>query len=144
MGCSDKAEIPPPLPLKGNADYGNLFDNQDLTSPSTPPPPPPHQRVGVLIRAECNSLMMHSTWNETSVQYSHLTFISTSFAIPSHSIPTCLFLSTHVQLLPLNLVFFSFSVSYVTEERRHQSVSSPSTLPLFMPALPEGLVLRRD
>uniref|UniRef100_A0A3Q2DTW0 Dedicator of cytokinesis 1 n=2 Tax=Cyprinodon variegatus TaxID=28743 RepID=A0A3Q2DTW0_CYPVA len=44
MGCSDKAEIPPPLPLKGNADYGNLFDNQDLTSPSTPPPPPPHQR----------------------------------------------------------------------------------------------------
>uniref|UniRef100_A0A673CS66 Dedicator of cytokinesis 1 n=1 Tax=Sphaeramia orbicularis TaxID=375764 RepID=A0A673CS66_9TELE len=43
-------ETPPPLPVKGStADYGNLFDNQDLTSPSTPPPPPPHQRVGVLI-----------------------------------------------------------------------------------------------
>uniref|UniRef100_A0A671YVV5 Dedicator of cytokinesis 1 n=1 Tax=Sparus aurata TaxID=8175 RepID=A0A671YVV5_SPAAU len=45
MGCSDKGEIPPPLPVKGStADYGNLLDNQDLTSPSTPPPPPPHQR----------------------------------------------------------------------------------------------------
>ncbi|KAI9546849.1 Dedicator of cytokinesis protein 1 [Dissostichus eleginoides] len=45
MGCSDKGETPPPLPVKGsNADYGNLLDNQDLTSPSTPPPPPPHQR----------------------------------------------------------------------------------------------------
>uniref|UniRef100_A0AAX7U030 Dedicator of cytokinesis 1 n=1 Tax=Astatotilapia calliptera TaxID=8154 RepID=A0AAX7U030_ASTCA len=45
MGCSDKGETPPPLPLKSNtADYGNLLDNQDLTSPSTPPPPPPHQR----------------------------------------------------------------------------------------------------
>uniref|UniRef100_A0A672IKG1 Dedicator of cytokinesis 1 n=1 Tax=Salarias fasciatus TaxID=181472 RepID=A0A672IKG1_SALFA len=38
-------ETPPPLPVKGStADYGNLLDNQDLTSPSTPPPPPPHQR----------------------------------------------------------------------------------------------------
>uniref|UniRef100_A0A7N8XJJ8 Dedicator of cytokinesis 1 n=1 Tax=Mastacembelus armatus TaxID=205130 RepID=A0A7N8XJJ8_9TELE len=47
MGCSDKGEIPPPLPVKGNmADYGNLQDNQDLMSPSTPPPPPPHQRHG--------------------------------------------------------------------------------------------------
>ncbi|XP_070846199.1 dedicator of cytokinesis protein 1 isoform X1 [Chaetodon trifascialis] len=47
MGCSDKGEIPPPLPVKGStADYGNLLDNQDLTSPSTPPPPPPHQRPG--------------------------------------------------------------------------------------------------
>ncbi|KAK5881418.1 hypothetical protein CesoFtcFv8_022219 [Champsocephalus esox] len=45
MGCSDKGETPPPLPVKGsNADYGNLLDNQDLASPSTPPPPPPHQR----------------------------------------------------------------------------------------------------
>uniref|UniRef100_A0A8C2XSD6 Dedicator of cytokinesis 1 n=1 Tax=Cyclopterus lumpus TaxID=8103 RepID=A0A8C2XSD6_CYCLU len=45
MGCSDKGDTPPPLPVKGsNADYGNLLDNQDLTSPSTPPPPPPHQR----------------------------------------------------------------------------------------------------
>uniref|UniRef100_A0A8C5IA94 Dedicator of cytokinesis 1 n=1 Tax=Gouania willdenowi TaxID=441366 RepID=A0A8C5IA94_GOUWI len=48
--CSDKSETPPPLPLKGcSADYGNLLENQDLTSPSTPPPPPPHQRVGALI-----------------------------------------------------------------------------------------------
>ncbi|KAG7228059.1 hypothetical protein INR49_005681 [Caranx melampygus] len=47
MGCSDKGETPPPLPVKGStADYGNLLDNQDLTSPSTPPPPPPHQRPG--------------------------------------------------------------------------------------------------
>ncbi|XP_056887217.1 dedicator of cytokinesis protein 1 isoform X2 [Takifugu flavidus] len=44
-GCSDKGEIPPPLPVKGSTgDYGNLLDNQDLTSPSTPPPPLPHQR----------------------------------------------------------------------------------------------------
>lgn len=82
MGCSDKGEIPPPLPLKGNtADYGNLLDNQDLTSPSTPPPPPPHQRVGVLIRAESSSLMMHGTSNETSDRYMHLTFGSTSSSI---------------------------------------------------------------
>lgn len=66
MGCSDKGEIPPPLPVKGStADYGNLQDNQDLTSPSTPPPPPPHQRVGVLIRAERSSLMMQGTYNKT-------------------------------------------------------------------------------
>lgn len=65
MGCSDKGEIPPPLPVKGStADYGNLLDNQDLTSPSTPPPPPPHQRVGVVIRAERSSLMMHGTYNK--------------------------------------------------------------------------------
>uniref|UniRef100_A0A3P9IW85 Dedicator of cytokinesis 1 n=1 Tax=Oryzias latipes TaxID=8090 RepID=A0A3P9IW85_ORYLA len=45
MGCPDRGETPPPLPVKGNtADYGNLLDNQDLTSPSLPPPPPPHQR----------------------------------------------------------------------------------------------------
>uniref|UniRef100_A0A8D3BLA3 Dedicator of cytokinesis 1 n=1 Tax=Scophthalmus maximus TaxID=52904 RepID=A0A8D3BLA3_SCOMX len=45
MGCSDKGETPPPLPVKGStADYGNLLDNQDTTGPSTPPPPPPHQR----------------------------------------------------------------------------------------------------
>lgn len=48
MGSSDKGEVPPPLPVKGStADYGNLLDNQELTSPSTPPPPPPHLRVGV-------------------------------------------------------------------------------------------------
>ncbi|XP_046888131.1 dedicator of cytokinesis protein 1 [Hypomesus transpacificus] len=42
-GC--KGETPPPLPVKGStADYGNLQDNQDSASPSTPPPPPPHQR----------------------------------------------------------------------------------------------------
>ncbi|RVE59766.1 hypothetical protein OJAV_G00191790, partial [Oryzias javanicus] len=40
MGCPDKGETPPPLPVKGStADYGNLLDNQDLTSPSTPPAP---------------------------------------------------------------------------------------------------------
>ncbi|KAJ8404831.1 hypothetical protein AAFF_G00332180 [Aldrovandia affinis] len=44
-GCSEKGETPPPLPMKGSmADYGNLVDNQDLTTPTTPPPPPPHQR----------------------------------------------------------------------------------------------------
>ncbi|KAM6951370.1 dedicator of cytokinesis protein 1 [Aplochiton taeniatus] len=43
-GTGDKGETPPPLPVKGStADYGNLLDNQELTSPSTPPPP--HQRV---------------------------------------------------------------------------------------------------
>uniref|UniRef100_A0A7N6FJM6 Dedicator of cytokinesis 1 n=1 Tax=Anabas testudineus TaxID=64144 RepID=A0A7N6FJM6_ANATE len=53
MSCADKGETPPPLPVKGStADYGNLLDNQDLMSPSTPPPPPPHQRVGVLISAQ--------------------------------------------------------------------------------------------
>uniref|UniRef100_A0A668AXF8 Dedicator of cytokinesis 1 n=1 Tax=Myripristis murdjan TaxID=586833 RepID=A0A668AXF8_9TELE len=67
MGCPDKGETPPPLPVKGStADYGNLLDNQDLTSPTTPPPPPPHQRVGVLIRAERSLLMMHGPRNETT------------------------------------------------------------------------------
>lgn len=60
MGCSDKGEIPPPLPVKGNTDYGNLLDNQDLTSPSTPPPPPPYQRVGVLIRDE---KLLNDAWH---------------------------------------------------------------------------------
>lgn len=43
----DMADVPPPLPLKGNmADYGNLMENQDLmVSPTSPPPPPPPQRV---------------------------------------------------------------------------------------------------
>uniref|UniRef100_A0A8C6UJN5 DOCKER domain-containing protein n=1 Tax=Neogobius melanostomus TaxID=47308 RepID=A0A8C6UJN5_9GOBI len=41
---------PTPLPVKSStADYGNLFENSDL-SPSTPPPPPPHQRVGAVIK----------------------------------------------------------------------------------------------
>ncbi|XP_066549905.1 dedicator of cytokinesis protein 1 isoform X2 [Amia ocellicauda] len=45
MGSPEKGEIPPPLPVKGiTADYGNLVDSQDLSSPTTPPPPPPHQR----------------------------------------------------------------------------------------------------
>ncbi|KAJ8284749.1 hypothetical protein COCON_G00035990 [Conger conger] len=46
MGCQEKGETPPPLPLKVNtSDYGNLVDNnQDLATPTTPPPPPPHQR----------------------------------------------------------------------------------------------------
>ncbi|XP_030629626.1 dedicator of cytokinesis protein 1 [Chanos chanos] len=46
MGCIDKGETPPPLPIKGiSADYGNLQEYQDLSSPSTPPPPPPHHRT---------------------------------------------------------------------------------------------------
>ncbi|XP_058882191.1 dedicator of cytokinesis protein 1 isoform X1 [Acipenser ruthenus] len=45
MGCPERTDIPPPLPIKSNTgDYGNLMDNQDLTTPATPPPPPPHQR----------------------------------------------------------------------------------------------------
>ncbi|XP_035261079.1 dedicator of cytokinesis protein 1 isoform X5 [Anguilla anguilla] len=45
MGCQEKGETPPPLPVKCSmGDYGNLVDNQDLTTPTTPPPPPPHQR----------------------------------------------------------------------------------------------------
>uniref|UniRef100_A0A3B3UEC3 Dedicator of cytokinesis 1 n=1 Tax=Poecilia latipinna TaxID=48699 RepID=A0A3B3UEC3_9TELE len=88
MGCNDKGEAPPPLPLKSSTgDYGNLLDNQDLTSPSTPPPPPPHQRVGVLIGAQRNSLMMHGTWTETNVRSSHLTFSSTSTITPLPSTP---------------------------------------------------------
>lgn len=69
MSCSDKGETPPPLPLKGNtADYGNLLDNQDLTSPSTPPPPPPHQRVGVLIRdEELLNDAWHFQWNRNPI-----------------------------------------------------------------------------
>lgn len=43
-GGLDKNDVPPPLPVKSStADYGNLFENPDL-SPSTPPPPPPHHR----------------------------------------------------------------------------------------------------
>lgn len=73
MGCSDKGEIPPPLPVKGNtADYGNLLDNQDLTSPSTPPPPPPHQRVGVLIRDEkLLNDAWHFQWNKNPTHTWH-------------------------------------------------------------------------
>uniref|UniRef100_A0A8C3SFB9 Dedicator of cytokinesis 1 n=1 Tax=Chelydra serpentina TaxID=8475 RepID=A0A8C3SFB9_CHESE len=39
----EMADIPPPLPLKGSmADYGNLMENQELISPTTPPAA--HQR----------------------------------------------------------------------------------------------------
>ncbi|XP_031416415.1 dedicator of cytokinesis protein 1 isoform X3 [Clupea harengus] len=45
MGCAEKGEVPPPLPMKGSmADYGNLMDNPELASPTTPPPPLPHHR----------------------------------------------------------------------------------------------------
>ena len=42
----DVADVPPPLPLKGNmADYGNLMENQDMmVSPTSPPPPPPQRQ----------------------------------------------------------------------------------------------------
>uniref|UniRef100_A0A671LBE3 Dedicator of cytokinesis protein 1-like n=1 Tax=Sinocyclocheilus anshuiensis TaxID=1608454 RepID=A0A671LBE3_9TELE len=44
-GYGDKGETPPPLPVKSSmGDYGNLMDNSDLASPTTPPPPLPHQR----------------------------------------------------------------------------------------------------
>uniref|UniRef100_A0A673MAV0 Dedicator of cytokinesis protein 1-like n=1 Tax=Sinocyclocheilus rhinocerous TaxID=307959 RepID=A0A673MAV0_9TELE len=44
-GYGDKGETPPPLPVKCSmGDYGNLMDNSDLASPTTPPPPLPHQR----------------------------------------------------------------------------------------------------
>lgn len=133
MGCSDKGETPPPLPLKSNtADYGNLLDNQDLTSPSTPPPPPPHQRVGVLIRAESSSLMMHGTCNETSDRYTHLTFGSTSSTIPcSLPVLTCASSCMCVFRLYLSVIF----KMCVTEECRHQSVSSKSPHPPVHPML---------
>lgn len=140
MGCSDKGETPPPLPLKSNtADYGNLLDNQDLTSPSTPPPPPPHQRVGVLIRAESSSLMMHGTCNETSDRYTHLTFGSASSTIPC-SCTSCAdvcefvhvcFLFTFGLVVDLSVIFRMC----VTEECRHQSVSSKSPHPPVYPVL---------
>lgn len=39
-------ETPPPLPIKsGMGDYGNLMENPELASPTTPPPPPLHHRV---------------------------------------------------------------------------------------------------
>lgn len=144
MGCSDKGETPPPLPVKGStADYGNLLDNQDLTSPSTPPPPPPHQRVGVLIRAERSSLMMHGTYNETRGHYTHLTFGSTFSTIP-YLCATCAnvraFMSMHVHAcFTLTFVFVLhlciISVMCVTEECRHQSVSSKGLHPPVHPAV---------
>lgn len=130
MGCSDKGEIPPPLPVKGStADYGNLLDNQDLTSPSTPPPPPPHQRVGVLIRAERSSLMMHGTYNETRGWYTHLTFGSTSFTVP-YPCTSC----RHVPHSS-SASAASFLVPCVTEECWHQSVSSKGPHPPVHPAV---------
>lgn len=127
MGCSDKGDNPPPLPVKGStADYGNLLDNQDLMSPSTPPPPPPHQRVGVLIRSERSSLMMHGTCNETRGHYTHLTSRSASFSIPTTVGPVlmCVHSCLHVHacftlacvlVLHLCIIF----VMCVTEECRH-------------------------
>ncbi|NXH45838.1 DOCK1 protein, partial [Dicaeum eximium] len=42
MSSSDIPDVPPPLPLKGStADYGNLMESQDLTSPTTSPPAHP-------------------------------------------------------------------------------------------------------
>ncbi|NXR26947.1 DOCK1 protein, partial [Cinclus mexicanus] len=39
MSSSDIPDVPPPLPLKGStADYGNLLESQDLSSPTTSPP----------------------------------------------------------------------------------------------------------
>lgn len=51
MTGMDVADVPPPLPLKGNmADYGNLMENQDLIgSPTSPPPPPPQRVSGISI-----------------------------------------------------------------------------------------------
>lgn len=144
MGCSDKGETPPPLPVKGStADYGNLLDNQDLTSPSTPPPAPPHQRVGVLIRPERSSLMMYGTYNETRGLYTRLTFGSTSSTIP-YPCTSCAnvrafmslcahacFTLTFVLVLHLCAIF----VICVTEECRHQSVSSEGLQPPVHPAV---------
>lgn len=43
-------ETPPPLPIKsGMGDYGNLMENPELASPTTPPPL--HQRVKHMITA---------------------------------------------------------------------------------------------
>lgn len=144
MGCSDKGETPPPLPVKGStADYGNLLDNQDLTSPSTPPPPPPHQRVGVLIRAERSSLMMHGTYNETRGRYTHLASGSTSPLSPTPVRPvlmcvrSCLRVCVHVSHSHLGLycILCLIFVMCVTEECRHQSVSSKGLHPSVHPAV---------
>lgn len=140
MGCSDKGEVPPPLPVKGStADYGNLLDNQDLTSPSTPPPPPPHQRVGVLIRAERSSLMMHGPHNETRGQNTHLTFRSTSSVAVLHllcrrPVPACM--SSHLHLCFYYIcVFFGRGGLCVTEECSYHSVSSKGLHPPVHPAV---------
>lgn len=153
MGCSDKGETPPPLPVKGsNADYGNLVDNQDLTSPSTPPPPPPHQRVGVLIRAERSSLMMHGTYNETRGRYTHLTFRSTSSTIP-YPCMSCANVHASVSVcvhacFTLTFVLYFCNVCHrrvqasVSQQRGPTPACPPRCyLYLFPPASP---VLRRD
>lgn len=138
MGCSDKGETPPPLPLKSNtADYGNLLDNQDLTSPSTPPPPPPHQRVGVLIRAESSFLMMHGTCNETSDRYTHLTFGSASSTIPC-SCTSCAdvcefvhvcFLFTFGLVVDLSVIFQSVCHRKVQASVSQQQEPTPTCPP---------------
>lgn len=146
-GCTDKGETPPPLPLKGSTgDYGNLQDNQDLTGPSTPPPPPPHQRVGVLIRAECNFCndACHLDWNKCPIFTLDIYFNLHRDSFTLHP-SICLFLSVYPQVFT-TYVFFSprFSAIHFTKECKHQSVSSLSALPLFMLVLPEGLALRCD
>lgn len=146
MGCSDKGETPPPLPVKGsNADYGNLLDNQDLTSPSTPPPPPPHQRVGVLIRAERSFLMMHATCNETRGRYTHLTSGSASSTIP-YPCTSCANVCPSMHVSHLCVIFLchqrSVGISQLAA-RAHARLSTP-LLFILVPPPPAGPVLRRD
>lgn len=65
-------ETPPPLPIKsGMGDYGNLMENPELASPTTPPPHPLHQRV--------KHMSMH--------RHPH-TFLAINEAIICHSEPT--------------------------------------------------------
>uniref|UniRef100_A0A8C4YF34 Dedicator of cytokinesis 1 n=1 Tax=Gopherus evgoodei TaxID=1825980 RepID=A0A8C4YF34_9SAUR len=60
----EMADIPPPLPLKGNmADYGNLMENQELISPTTPPAA--HQR-------ECSPVQIPSKNDNFSVCLSEI------------------------------------------------------------------------
>lgn len=155
MGCSDKGETPPPLPVKGStADYGNLVDNQDLMSPSTPPAPPPHQRVGILIRAEWSSLMMHGTYNETRGHYTldirvSLSTITVGLVLrcvhSSLSVYVCFTLMS-VLVLHLCIIF----IMCVTRECRHQSDSSKGLQLPVHPAViytrspPASPALRRD
>uniref|UniRef100_A0A8C3SAT2 Dedicator of cytokinesis 1 n=1 Tax=Chelydra serpentina TaxID=8475 RepID=A0A8C3SAT2_CHESE len=57
----EMADIPPPLPLKGSmADYGNLMENQELISPTTPPAA--HQRVSL---RDTNDFLLGTNRKET-------------------------------------------------------------------------------